>query len=225
MALFKKKDKAKKGAEAPEAEAPAADKPAADKSDGAEGAEGEEGAPKKKGLPIKLIVIGLAAVLVLGGGGAGGYFMFLKPKPTPEEAAAAAKAEEKKKKEKKKEGDEKGKEGEPGSAGALKEGPDGIYFYTLPTFQVNMQGEDGRPTFMKLEVIFEIEDEEIATTIDEQMPRVQDTLQTFLRELRPEDLSGSQGTFRLRQELQRRINLMIAPAKVDKVLLGDMLIT
>ena len=57
------------------------------------------------------------------------------------------------------------------------------------------------------------------------MPRVEDMLQTFLRELRPEDLSGSQGTFRLRQEIQRRVNLMIAPAKVNTVLFGDVLIT
>ncbi len=225
MGLFKKKDKAKKGEEAHDAPAEA-EKPS---EAAAEGAEGEEAAPKKKGLPLKLIIIAAAALLVVGGGGGGAaYFFLLKPKADAAHAAdpaAKEKAEkEKKKKEKKK--DEKGAEGKEGEgAGALKEGPDGVYFYSMPTFQVNMQASDGRPTFMKLEVIFEIEDEEIAATIDEQMPRVQDTLQTFLRELRPEDLSGSQGTFRLRQELQRRINLMIAPAKVDKVLLGDMLIT
>jgi flagellar protein FliL len=217
MGLFKKKPK--KGAEADVAldEAPM---PEAEGFDG-EGLDGD--APRKKGLPLKLMVIGgLVFVLLAGGGGAGAYFFVLKKAPE-DPAAAAEKAKDKKKKEKKKDDKGEGKEGE--GAGALREGPDGVYFYTLPTFSVNMQADDGRPTFMKLEVIFEIRDEAIAEEIDEQMPRVQDTLQTFLRELRPEDLSGSAGTFRLRQELARRINLMIAPSKVDGVLLGDMLIT
>lgn len=231
MALFKKKDKAAKGAEAEEAASDAADKPAAE---GAEGAEGE-GEPKKKGLPIKLIVIGLVALLVLGGGGgAGAYFFVFKKKGGEEHAQldehgkpiAKGKAKEKGKKKEKGggHGGGEGKEGEKGG-GTLAEGPDGIYFYTLPSFQVNMQAADGRPTFMKLDVTFEITDEHIAEQINEEMPRVQDTLQTFLRELRPEDLAGSAGTFRLRQELARRINLMIAPAKVEAVLIQNMLIT
>lgn len=226
MGLFKKKDKAAKGAEA-DAAAEAADKPADKSADGgAEGEAAEGDAPKKKGLPLKLIIIAAAALLLVGGGGGGAaYFLVLKKPKDPAAAAEAEKAKEKKKKEKKK--DEKGAEGKEGEAGAgvLAEGPDGVYFYTLPTFMVNMQADDGRPTFMNLEVIFEISDEAIAEEIDAQMPRVQDTLQTFLRELRPEDLSGSAGTFRLRQELARRINLMISPSKVDGVLLGKMLIT
>ncbi len=228
MGLFKKKDKAAKGAEAEEAASEAADKPAAEGADG----EGGEGEPKKKGLPIKLIAIGLAALLVLGGGGGGAAYFFVFKKKGGEEHAQLdshgkpikAKAKDKGKKKEKGGHGAEGKEGE-GGGGALKEGPDGIYFYTLPAFTVNMQADDGRPTFLKLDVTFEISDEHIAEEIDAQMPRVQDTLQTFLRELRPEDLAGSAGTFRLRQELARRINLMIAPAKVDAVLLGDMLIT
>jgi flagellar FliL protein len=48
--------------------------------------------------------------------------------------------------------------------------------------------------------------------------------QTFLRELRPEDLSGSAGSYQLRMEIQRRVNLVIAPAKVNSVLIQEMLI-
>ena len=55
--------------------------------------------------------------------------------------------------------------------------------------------------------------------------RLRDLLQTFLRELRPEDLNGSQGDFRLRQEIMQRVNLVIAPAKVEAVLIEEMLQT
>jgi flagellar FliL protein len=48
--------------------------------------------------------------------------------------------------------------------------------------------------------------------------------QTFLRELRPEDLSGSQGSYQLRMEILRRVNLVIAPAKANAVLIEEMLI-
>jgi len=225
--MFKKKDKAKKGKEAEEASADApAETPAAEGGDGAEGAEGESS--KKKGLPIKLIAIALAGLLVVGGGGGGAAWFFLL-KPKAGDAAHAEKdahGKEKKKDKKKEKGGhgEAGKDGEK-TAGTLKEGPDGVFFYTLPPLMVNMQASDGRPTFLKLEVILELSDEHLAEEIDPAMPRVEDMLQTFLRELRPEDLSGSQGTFRLRQEIQRRVNLMIAPAKVNTVLFGDVLIT
>ena len=187
--------------------------------EGAEGAEGAEGGKKK--LPLLIIIIA-AAVLVLGGGGAAAYFLFLKPKPAAAEGAEHGK--EKPKKEKKEKGGH-GKEGEADpTLGTIKEGPDGVVFYTLPDVVVNMQTADGRPTFLKLKLTFELPDEHVAETIGPNMPRLQDMFQTFLRELRPEDLSGSQGSFRLRQEIQRRVNLVIAPAKVNAVLIEEMLI-
>ena len=197
-------------------EAPAAE--GADTPEGADGAEGEGG--KKKKLPLLIIIIA-AAVLVVGGGGAAAYFLFLKPKP----AAADEHGKEKPKKEKKEKGGHGGSGDKPDPAlGTLKEGVDGVYFYTLPDVVVNMQTADGRPTFLKLKLTFELPDEHVAETIGPNMPRLQDMFQTFLRELRPEDLSGSQGSFRLRQEIQRRVNLVIAPAKVNAVLIEEMLI-
>ena len=186
----------------------------------AEGAEGE--APAKKKLPLKMLIIaGAAAVLVLGGGGAAA-FIFLKPKP---EAAATEKGAEKKdkKKDKKKEEKKEGKEGEAGAA-VVREGPDGIVFYTLPQVVVNMQTADGRPTFLKLKLTLELPSEDAVEELDPNMPRLQDMFQTFLRELRPEDLSGSQGSYQLRMEILRRVNLVISPSKANAVLIEEMLI-
>jgi flagellar FliL protein len=180
----------------------------------AEGAEGE-GAPGKKKPPIMLFaIIGAVAVLVLGGGGTAAFLM-LGPKPD----AAAAGKEHKKPKEAKAEG---GK-ADP-NAPVVKDGPDGVVFYTLPDIVVNMQTADGHPTFLKLKLTFELPDADVADELTPNMPRLQDMFQTFLRELRPEDLSGSQGSFQLRAELLRRANLVAAPAKVNAVLIEEMLI-
>lgn len=186
-------------------------------------AEGEEGeaAPKKK-LSLKLlIIVGVAAVLLLGGGGTAA-FIFLKPKP--DEAAAGK--DHKKEKKKKDEKGEKGKEGKDGKGGGavVKEGPDGVLFYTLPDIVVNMQTADGRPTFLKLKLTLEMPNQDAVDELGPSMPRLQDMFQTFLRELRPEDLSGSQGSYQLRMEILRRVNLVIAPSKANAVLIEEMLI-
>jgi len=202
-------------AKKPEKEAPA--------PEGEEGAEGE--APAKKKPPMLIIAIAGGVLLLAGVGG--GAFLLLKPKP---EAAAGEHGKEKKKEKKEEKGGHgEKKEGEGGAAAGgpapvIKEGPDGVVFYTLPDIVVNMQTADGKSTFLKLKLTFELPDEETAEALTPNLPRLQDMFQTFLRELRPEDLNGSQGTFQLRVELLRRVNLVAAPAKVNAVLIEEMLI-
>jgi flagellar FliL protein len=195
---------------------------------GADSGEGE--APKKKKIPL-LFIIAPVALLVLAGGGAGAFFM-LQPKPAATEGEHGAEAEGDHgaaKKDEKKEGGGHGaaKEGE-GEAdpalGKIAEGPDGITFYTLPDMVVNIQSPDGKPTFLKLTLTLEMHDADLAHTLQGQMPRMQDMFQGFLRELRPEDLAGSAGSYQLRAEILRRVNLIAAPSKVDAVLIEEMLV-
>jgi flagellar FliL protein len=190
-------------------------------------AEGEDGAaPKKKKLPLLFIVIP-AAVVVLGGGGAAAFFM-MQPKPaaTEEGGHAAEKKGGHDKKAEKKGGDH----GAPadgaadGSLGVIAEGPDGVTFFTLPDMVVNIQAPDGQPTFLKLKLTLETRDAHVAEQLQAEMPRMQDMFQGFLRELRPEDLAGSAGSFQLRAEILRRVNLIAAPGKVDAVLIEEMLV-
>lgn len=217
----------KKGAPAADADA---NLPAA--ADG-EAAEGDAAAPKKKKIPL-LFIIAPVALLVLGGGGAAAFFM-LKPKPAEAHGAEAEaghgeeKADKAEKKEEKKEGGGHGggggKEGEADPAlGVISEGPDGVTFYTLPDMVMNIQSPDGRPTFLKLKLTLEMQDAGVATHLQEEMPRLQDMFTGFVRELRPEDLSGSAGTYQLRAEILRRVNLIAAPGKVDAVLIEEMLV-
>ena len=46
----------------------------------------------------------------------------------------------------------------------------------------------------------------------------------YLRELRAQDLSGSAGLFRLKEELLVRLNTSVAPAEVKDVLFREMLV-
>ena len=194
-------------------------------------AEGDAAAPKKKKIPL-LFIIAPVALLVLGGGGAAAFFM-LKPKPAEAHGAEAEaghgeeKADKAEKKEEKKGGGGHGggKEGEADPAlGVISEGPDGVTFYTLPDMVMNIQSDGPRPANMKLKLTLEMQDAEVATHLQEEMPRLQDMFTSFMRELRPEDLSGSAGTYQLRAEILRRVNLIAAPGKVDAVLIEEMLV-
>ena len=221
--LFKKKKPKDGPADAAESEASAA------QASTAEGDVAEGDAPKKKGGKKKLILIAAGAFVVLGGGGATAFFMF-GPKADAQADAHGAKdahGEKKKdghKKAKKKDGGHGG--GGKGDAGAAKiaEGPDGVVYYTMPDMVVNIQSPDGRPTYLKLKLTLELPDHESAEALSAAGPRLNDMFSTFLRELRPEDLSGSQGTYQLRMEILRRVNLVAAPAEANAVLIEEMLI-
>ncbi len=56
------------------------------------------------------------------------------------------------------------------------------------------------------------------------MPRVMDTFQTYLRELRPSDLDGSAGLYRLKEELTRRVNATITPNRVNALLFKEIVV-
>ncbi len=209
MALFRKKPKAS------EAQAEAETGAATPAAEG-EAGEGGEDAGKKK-LPLKFIIIGAVAGLVLVGGG-GGAFMMFGPHGPPKAGAHGHKA---------KKGGGEGGDNKPADKNApqITDGPDGVVFYTLPDMVVNMQTADGKPTYLKLKLTLELPGQDTIDVIEPNRPRLQDMFQSFLRELRPEDLAGSQGSYELRMEILRRVNLVIAPAKINSVLIEEMLIT
>lgn len=197
--------------------------PKAAKAAPADRAEGDAPAGKKK-PPLKLLIMaGAAAVVVLGGGGTAA-FMLLGPKGEAAEEGGHAPKKEAKKDAKKEGGHGAGKEGEEAAYGEVREGPEGVVFYTLPDLVANIRTTDGKPAFLKLKLTLELPDHETAEAFEPNAPRLSDMFTTFLRELREEDLSGSEGSYQLRMELQRRVNLVIAPAKVNSVLIEEMLV-
>lgn len=204
-------------------EAPKDDAEAAPPAEG-EAVEGAEGAPKKKKLSGKnlILFIVLPAVLVLGGGGAAAFLLLGNSGGEQHAEADAGHA-----KGKAKGGHGAGEPGEPtpGPNGTtISYGENGVVFVAMPEILVNIIGPDGRPAYLKLRLTLEAPDEASVTTLTDHVPRVTDQFNGFLRELRTDDLSGSAGAYRLRLELLRRVNLVIAPAHINAVLIEEMLV-
>ncbi len=90
---------------------------------------------------------------------------------------------------------------------------------------VNLTGSPGeRVQYLRVKVVLELKEEKQVEDIKPTMPRVTDIFQTYLRELRPADLNGSAGLFRLKEELTRRVNNAVAPVKVSAVLFKEIVV-
>ncbi len=176
------------------AAAPAAAPPAA--ADGA--------APARKGGKKKLLL--LAIPLVLAGVGAGLWFtgilpplLGMGPKPKAEMHPAD----------------------QPVAAEAAVKPPT---YVDVPELIANLNTPGKRQTFVKMKVRIELAKADDQMAVLMAMPRILDLMQTYLREMRPEELRGSAGTWRLREELIARANIAVAPARVIDVLFTEMLI-
>jgi flagellar protein FliL len=103
--------------------------------------------------------------------------------------------------------------------------PKAPIFLDVPEVLVNLVGAPGeRIQYLKVKVVLEVREEKQIETIKPTMPRVSDIFQTYMRELRPADLNGSAGLFRLKEELTRRVNVAVAPNQVNAVLFKEIVI-
>ncbi|MCW5698376.1 MAG: flagellar basal body-associated FliL family protein [Rhodospirillales bacterium] len=173
-----------------------------EESENVEGQGSSDEAAPRKGKK-KLIIIG-AAIAILAGGGAGAFFTGLAD---PVVALVAGGAEH---------SEEAG-----GHEAAAKADP---IFYELPEFVVNLNTTGRRPTYLKIRTNLEIQSRDDILRIEEQLPRITDSFQVYLRELRLEDIKGSAGMYRLREELLRRVSIAVAPVQVNDVLFVEMFI-
>lgn len=94
--------------------------------------------------------------------------------------------------------------------------------YDLPELGVNLKAGSGGSNVLKISVALELDDEAAVERLQTVMPRIIDNFRVYLGELGIEDLSGSAGTERLRQELLLRVNAAIRPARVRDVLLKEL---
>jgi flagellar FliL protein len=97
-------------------------------------------------------------------------------------------------------------------------------FFELPEIVANLNVTGRRASYVKLRGKLELARAEDAAVVQAAMPRVLDLFGTYLREMRPEELRGSMGTYRLREELLARVNLAVAPARVTDVLFLEILV-
>jgi flagellar FliL protein len=154
---------------------------------------------KKPGSKAKLLVPVLALLVV--GGAAGGWFSGLIPKLLG-----------------------KGEHSEEHSDKRPEGAKAAPIFMDLPDIVANLNTGGRRAAFVKLKAKLELSKAEDEATLTAAMPRVLDLFQGYLREMRPEELRGTAGTYRLREELLARTNLAAPPAQVVAVLFTEMIV-
>jgi len=98
------------------------------------------------------------------------------------------------------------------------------FIFNLPEMTVNLNTNGQGESFMKVTVALEVADQAMMTEIQPRMAKVVDAFQVYLRELRPSDLQGSAGIYRLKEELLRRVNVAVAPAQIDGILFKEILV-
>ena len=98
-------------------------------------------------------------------------------------------------------------------------------FVDVPDLMVNLAGSPGeRVQYLRLKIVLELKEEKQIEAIKPTMPRVTDIFQTYVRELRPSDLNGSAGIFRLKEELTKRVNAAVATIQVSAVLFKEVVV-
>lgn len=169
--------------------------------DGEDG-EGSEGAQKRRRMSGKtLVLFGGPAVVLLIGGIAG--FVFGAFDPLIHAVLGTVPLAE----------------GE-----AAETVPEEVVFYDLPEMLVNLRAGGKQTNFLKLKVALEIKKSESVEALEHLLPRIIDNFQVYMRELRIEDLDGSAGMFRIKEELLSRVNAAVYPVEVNDILFKEMLI-
>jgi flagellar FliL protein len=161
----------------------------------------EEASTSGLGGKRRLIIFGGAGLLLLAGTGGVLYFTGLVGKLMGSKPAETAWA-----------------------AAAPAPPPKPSVFLDLPDLLVNLNSTGRKASFLKISVSLDLEDHADTARIQAVMPRIIDNFQVYLRELRVEDLRGSGGIYRLREELLARVNEAAAPVKVKDVLFKEMLV-
>ena len=114
------------------------------------------------------------------------------------------------------------KKAAPASIAAVAKPP---VFLDLPDTLVNLSNAGAeRSHYLKVKIVLEMADQQMVQQVQPVLPRVMDAFQTYLRELRPTDLEGSAGLYRLKEELTRRVNASIAPNRINAVLFKEVVV-
>ncbi len=166
--------------------------------------DGESGPPKKKVSGKKLILFIVLPILLLGGAGAAVFMLgLLDPLLGIEEPAEEEMADE-----------------EPAVEEVV---PPGV-FYEMEEMTVSLSGTGNRRNFLVVGIQIEMEDEIGVARIEAERPRLISEFNVFLRELRVEELNGSEGAYLVREELYRRASQVLSPTPVRNLLLVKLLV-
>src|SRR5690606_14937631 len=98
-------------------------------------------------------------------------------------------------------------------------------FIDIPDLIVNLSSTNPKqPHFLKISLKVELEKKEHEKLFTDVQPRVIDQFQTYLRELRMEDLRGSSGLYRMKIELLTRVRAAAPGIQIRDVLFQEILV-
>ena len=158
----------------------------------AEEGDEEAGDEKKKGLPIKLILI-VVGVLALAGGGYFAYTNFFQEEVAEETS-------------------EEGKEGEGGEE-VGDPPPDVGVMFTMNPFVVNLAGSSGK-RFLKVTVTLELSEPEVNAEFEENLQKITDSILVLLSSKTFDDVYSVEGKFKLKDEITTRTNRFLVVGHV-----------
>lgn len=97
-------------------------------------------------------------------------------------------------------------------------------YFDLDEFLVNLNNPGKQVSFLKMMVTLELPNLKTKQSVEANMPRIRDSFQVYLRELRSSDLQGSAGVHRLREELLLRVNKVISPDAISDILFKEIIV-
>lgn len=163
------------------------------------------------GFKAKKIILIVIPFLILIGGGAGAYFMGYLDSVLPGHEIDCKSVHE----------------GDDAYEDCLKklaeaDSAPGI-FIDVPDMVVNLNTSGRQRSYLKIVLKVELENAADQAKFETDMPRVVDQFQTYLRELRPDDLRGSTGLYRMKIELLNRVRAATPDIAVRDVLFQEMM--
>lgn len=102
---------------------------------------------------------------------------------------------------------------------------DNYLYHDFDGILVGLYTADNQRSFLKVSFSIQMSDEATMDALTSKSPIVRDAVQLFLRELRPEELSGTAGVLMIKTEFIKRINKIISPMKIDDILFKELLLS
>jgi flagellar FliL protein len=97
-------------------------------------------------------------------------------------------------------------------------------YVDVPEIISNLNVPGKRASYVKLHAKLELGGKADEAPVAAAMPRIEDLFQTYIRDMRPEELRGSEGSYRLREELINRASVAASPAHVTDVLFIELIV-
>lgn len=162
--------------------------------------------PAKKSNNMLFIIIGVVVLAAA----AGGAFFFLHGKKEAKESEHQEEKVEKKP--------------EPKNAQERMEELAKLVYMVLPEMVINLRTTaTGRASLLKCVFVLLLKNEEESKIVESFKPQILDSFQSHIRELNLDQLEGAAGIERLRQTLVERVNTIIAPISIQKILIKEFL--